>query len=389
MNCQECHPTLQWDIFCRVIDNFGDIGVSWRLASNLVQRSQHVRLWIDDPSALDWMAAPGLPGIQICQWSEPAELFKVTAGNVLVATFGCAIDPEFVANYARQVSLRGERFLWINLEYLSAERYVERSHQLPSPVLSGPASGQTLHYFYPGFTPATGGLLREVDLLQRQRAFDRSAWLTQIGVDWRGKRLISLFCYEPQALRSWLDDLIDSDVPSCLLVTAGRASAACQAILADETMLERLRNKPEQLSFFYLPKLSQIDFDHLLWACEVNFVRGEDSLVRALWAGKPFVWHIYPQADGVHQTKLKAFLDWLVAPPAMRNFYRFWNSNTQPPEQTSTQASRESDSSKPDGPLAVDFDPDSWLACIRQARARLLQQPDLTSCLLNFCLKNH
>jgi hypothetical protein len=23
---------LHWDIFCRVIDNFGDIGVCWRLA---------------------------------------------------------------------------------------------------------------------------------------------------------------------------------------------------------------------------------------------------------------------------------------------------------------------------------------------------------------------
>ena len=56
------------------------------------------------------------------------------------------------------------------------------------------------------------------------------------------------------------------------------------------------------------PFLEQSDYDRLLWACDVNFVRGEDSFVRAQWAGRPFIWHIYPQDENLHHVKLRAFL---------------------------------------------------------------------------------
>lgn len=374
MHCQPYYRSLRWDIFCRVIDNFGDLGVAWRLAVNLAQRGQQVRLWIDDTTALEWLAPEGACGIQVCPWAESENLTSIATGDILLETFGCDITPEYVAGYVRQISDRGQKCIWINLEYLSAERYVERCHQLPSPIMSGPGAGQTRHFFYPGFTPATGGLLREIDLLQRQRAFDRSEWLTHLGVDWQGKRLIALFCYEPEILQAWLEELIEATVPTCLLITAGRASAACQLIFANENMLQRLLSNPEQLSFFYLPKLSQIDFDHLLWACDVNFVRGEDSLVRALWAGKPLIWQIYPQADGAHRAKLNAFLDWLVAPPAMRAFHQIWNGN---PDTLDTSSKR---------PV---FEPSSWLECTANARERLLLQNDLTSSLLSFITKNN
>jgi uncharacterized repeat protein (TIGR03837 family) len=59
---------------------------------------------------------------------------------------------------------------------------------------------------------------------------------------------------------------------------------------------------------FVIPFLPQDRYDQLLWACDVNFVRGEDSFVRAQWAGRPFVWHIYPQDEGAHWVKLAAFL---------------------------------------------------------------------------------
>jgi uncharacterized repeat protein (TIGR03837 family) len=57
-----------------------------------------------------------------------------------------------------------------------------------------------------------------------------------------------------------------------------------------------------------LPFVAQPDYDKLLWACDLNFVRGEDSFVRAQWAGKPFIWHIYPQDENLHHKKLRAFL---------------------------------------------------------------------------------
>ncbi|RZJ06702.1 MAG: DUF2331 family protein, partial [Acidovorax sp.] len=169
-------PSLQWDVFCRVIDNFGDIGVCWRLASQLAARGQLVRLWVDDASALAWMAPGGCPGVQVRDWHAGPPAATECAPDVMVEAFGCEIAPEFIAYSACSASGSGQKPVWINLEYLSAEGYVERNHRLPSLIMSGPAAGWTRWFFYPGFTPATGGLLREDDLMARRDAFDRTAW---------------------------------------------------------------------------------------------------------------------------------------------------------------------------------------------------------------------
>ena len=106
----------------------------------------------------------------------------------------------------------------------------------------------------------------------------------------------------------------------------------------------------------------------MLWACDLNFVRGEDSLVRALWAGQPFVWQIYPQHDDAHHAKLHAFLDWLQAPPTLRRWHAQWNglepATALPPLARATLA--------------------EWHDCTRAARQRLLAQPDLLTQLLGF-----
>ncbi len=376
-------PKLQWDIFCRVIDNFGDIGVCWRLCLNLAQRGQSVRLWVDDAAALAWMAPNGAPGVQVLAWTAPFQGHGVTPGDVLVEAFGCDSDPEFIAIYADYIRARGldlgfcQKCLWINLEYLTAESYAARCHGLPSPVMSGPGKGLVKHFFYPGFTVDTGGLLREADLQPRQARFDRAAWLNQQDIDWQGQRLISLFCYEPAVLPALLSALAADDVPTLLLVTAGRASAAVRQILHNEISLQPLSDKRQQLFISYLPALTQTDFDHLLWACDLNFVRGEDSLVRALWAGKPFIWQLYPQDDDAHHAKLQAFLDWLQAPPSLRHAYEVWNGlpNRAPP--TTAQ------------PLISDALLQSWQTTFSQAQQMLRQQPDLVSQLLDFLAKTH
>jgi hypothetical protein len=59
---------------------------------------------------------------------------------------------------------RPRRIAWIHLEYLSAQAYAGRSHGLASPVLGGAAAGVHRWFFFPGFTPDTGGLLREAEL---------------------------------------------------------------------------------------------------------------------------------------------------------------------------------------------------------------------------------
>ena len=94
---------LQWDIFCKVIDNFGDLGVSWRLSADLAARGQAVRLWVDDASALSWMAPLGAPGVTVLPWGQAADAGALTAllqanpGEVLVEAFGCEIPTEFLS----------------------------------------------------------------------------------------------------------------------------------------------------------------------------------------------------------------------------------------------------------------------------------------------------
>ena len=368
----------QWDIFCKVIDNFGDIGVCWRLAADLASRGQRVRLWVDDASALAWMAPAGCQGVRVLPWTAPLDLaaagLEECPPDVLIEAFGCEIAPEFIAVCTRQSSARGIRAVWINLEYLSAERYAMRCHGLPSPVQSGPAAGWLKWFFYPGFTDATGGLLREPGLASEQVNFDRNAWLAAQGISWKGETLVSLFCYEPAALPDLLRQFARHGLNGeavQVLVAAGRAEKVVKAAINDKKGLLRNMDGRKLLSISYHPSLTQPDFDRLLWACDLNFVRGEDSLVRALWAGKPLVWQVYPQHDGAHQGKLDAFLDVLGAPPSLRQFHAAWNSREPAPP----------------GAAVCALDLPAWQRCTLAARSRLLEQDDLTSRLLGFVAK--
>lgn len=345
----------RWDIFCQVIDNFGDIGVCWRLAANLAQRGCTVRLRVDDASALAWMAPDGLDGVQVLPYDAPWGTDHPP--QAVVEAFGCEAPAPYLAALARQPAPL------LNLEYLSAENYVLRCHRLPSPILHGPGQGLTRWFFYPGFTAGTGGLLREPGLLPRQAGFDRQAWRQQHGA--RADAVaICLFCYEPAALTHWLQQCA-AHADWQLLVTPGRATAAVQKNL-NENGLNPLLDKRDKLLF--LQACSQPEFDELLWACDLNLVRGEDSLVRALWAGQPLVWHIYPQDDNAHHAKLQAFLDWLDAPASLRAFHHAWNGMTD--AQTLPHV---------DGPMLA-----QWRDCIQAARTRLLAQNSLIDQLQMF-----
>lgn len=344
-------PSRCWDIFCRVIDNFGDIGVCWRLAADLAQRGQAVRLWVDDPQALAWMAPQGAAGVHVARWD--AHTAWPEPGDVVIEAFGCDPPEAFVARMAqRQPAPR-----WINLEYLSAEDYVERSHGLRSPQWREPANGLDKWFFYPGFTPATGGLLREPGLIQQLNQ-SPAPWAA-LGVHPQpGERCVSLFCYPHAPVAALLHAL--SDQPTLLLTAPG---AATQAVAAQPL--------PVGVQHFALPWLTQAGYDQVLAHSDLNLVRGEDSFVRAQWAGKPFLWHIYAQDDGVHAQKLDAFLNrHLAGAPlelaeSLRAWMRFWNGLTPDPKVALPELS-------------------AWRHWNQRWRAELCTQPDLVTQLLGW-----
>ncbi len=309
---------MQWDLFCRVLDNHGDIGVCWRLSADLAARGERVRLWLDDASALRWMAPAGASGVEVRAW--PTHDAGVDAGDVVIEAFGCELPTWLV----RRMAGTTRAPVWINLEYLSAEPFVERAHRLPSPQRGGAGGGLRKWFFYPGFSARTGGLLREPDLADRMRAFDAPAWRhAHAAAANAGEQIVSLFCYAQPALPALLDQLAQR--PTLLLATAGAATSQVDALLGPSLRRGGLRA-------VLLPALTQRDYDHVLWASDLNFVRGEDSFVRAQWAGRPFVWQIYPQHDGVHLAKLDAFIACHLAgadaatAAAVAAFCRAWNS---------------------------------------------------------------
>ena len=330
----------KWEIFCQVVDNFGDIGVCWRLARDLARREQGaVRLWVDDwavlaricPAAAGVDPAMGgtVDGVEVRQWT-PAFVASVP-GEIVIEAFACELPPAQLEAMAAQAVAP----VWINLEYLSAEDWVAGCHGLASPH---PRLALVKHFFFPGFDANTGGLLREPELLARRDSFvtqpqGRAAWRAARGlpVAEDDGLVVSLFAYEQAAVRALLRAWEQSARPVHVLVPVSRILPDVAAALDCATLEVGARIERGALCVHVLPFTDQDGYDALLWACDLNFVRGEDSFVRAQWAARPFVWQIYPQADAAHHDKLEAFLvRYLQGLPvaeadALARFWRAWN----------------------------------------------------------------
>lgn len=334
-------PQPNCDIFCNVIDNYGDIGVCWRLARQLAnQHGLAVRLWVDDLGSLAKLcpeADAGLEiqhrrGVKVCLWGR--EFPDVQPAALVIEAFACKL-PE---NYIKAMAAQQHEPVWINLEYLTAEKWVESHHKLPSPHPSLPL---TKYFFFPGFTPKTGGLLMEQDLLARRDAFQRDtvqrqAFWRSVGMEMPETETltISLFSYQNAALSGLLDTWANGAQPVLCLVPEGLNLAQVGQYFGDTVPRAGSEYSRGGLHVRVLPFVEQERYDLLLWACDVNFVRGEDSFVRAQWAGKPFIWQIYPQHDAVHMQKLEAFLLLYGKPPgqtagnALRDMWMAWNAET-------------------------------------------------------------
>ncbi|MBY4831922.1 elongation factor P maturation arginine rhamnosyltransferase EarP [Burkholderia dolosa] len=333
------------DLFCTVIDNFGDIGVCWRLARQLAhEHGWQVRVFVDDLRTFARLAPQVDPdagrqtvdGIAIEHWHAQAG-DALDIADVVIEAFACELPGAYLAAMAR----RARRPVWINLEYLSAEDWVADFHLRPSPH---PRYPLLKTFFFPGLSAGTGGVLKERDLDARRTAFEtdaaaRDAW-------WRhatggappapGTTVVSLFAYENPAVSALLEQWRDGAAPVVALVPTGRVSPAVARFFGVGSFGAGAYATSGNLIAHGLAFVPQADYDALLWAADVNFVRGEDSFVRAQWARKPFVWHIYPQADDAHLPKLDAALAHLSASladaprAALERFWHAWNGAGTP-----------------------------------------------------------
>jgi uncharacterized repeat protein (TIGR03837 family) len=323
------HAAPNCDLFCQVIDNYGDAGFAWRLARALhAERAWRPRLFIDQPLTLARMvpalalaAGDGavpfesqeVDGVEVLAWERAAQ---ARPAAVVIEAFGCALPEPYLERMAAHPAPRA----WINLEYLSAEPWVRGCHALPSPH---PRLPLTKHFFFPGFEAGTGGVLIERGLEDERLAFRadpvaRAQTLAALGADPHAPFTAFLFCYPDAPLASLARALAATPVPGQWLLAPGAAR-------------ELARIAPPQVRCVALPFVPQADFDRVLWSVDLALVRGEDSFVRAQLAAVPFVWQAYAQEQAAHLAKLEAHARLYAAglspsaAEAWLGFSRAWN----------------------------------------------------------------
>lgn len=297
------------DIFCRVVDNFGDAGVCWRLAQRFVALGHAPRLIIDRVDVLAKIVADADPtaktqtvhGVTVLDWDAFAAAGDAAGfepAPLVLETFGCRLPENYEAAMSAMKDA-GRAPFWINLDYLSAEDWVENCHDVWG---LHPTLGLKKLWFFPGFTDRTGGVMVEDDYALRKAAFEtsggRERLLTQFGAD-PALPVFFVFCYPVNDLEAVAGMLKRSGVRRNVLLTPGEAG---------DRLEEMLRDKPH-LVVRRTPFVPQPAFDEILWTADAAVVRGEDSFVRAQLAALPFLWATYPTEDLAHQIKLEAWLD--------------------------------------------------------------------------------
>lgn len=291
---------MRIDIFCRVIDNYGDAAVAWRLAKSLVQLDPTltVRLVVEGRQTFRALA-PHTGQVEV--WDAHDSAFDASLADVWIEAFGerspATLLDQFCRGRARDLRCR----LWIHLEYLTAEAWAVDYHLLPSPQ---GVTGVEKYFYVPGFRPGTGGLFQDREFLARGErtgvSLRKDLWFRYapgLPPDAFG---VLVFSYEhdytsfAKALAAW-GSRTGRDV--VVFAAAGRSQEALGRSIAPPVRLVEL------------PFVNQSEFDQLLWTMDALVVRGEDSWARAVLMGKPFVWQAYLQPEGWQSVKVEAFLE--------------------------------------------------------------------------------
>ena len=302
------------DIFCEIIDNFGDIGVVYRISKELKKIFQNVRIRIvlnrlEEFKAInkkvkdtDYQEIDGLICVTEKYVKENIETFGVS--DVFIEAFGCNVPEEYVKQ-AKENSK-----LWINLEYLSGEKWIEDFHLCESLIDS-----KTLKkiFFMPGFNEKSGGVIIDSGFLERMKfgKENRDEIFKKYFKDFdlKDKFIGTVFSYEKN-FENLLETLKNYEKETVLLLMGEKTQKSFSEILK-KNLTEDYGNivKYGKITMIYSDFFSQEEYEEIISASDFNFTRGEDSFVRGIILGKPFMWHIYLQEEKAHMDKIKAFTE--------------------------------------------------------------------------------
>lgn len=297
---------LRCDIFCRVIDNFGDAGVAWRLARSLQREESFcVRLVIDkldtlsklNPTVDPQKREQTVDSVVIDLWDKT---FEETAepADCVVEAFSCFLPAQYEAKINERFKA-GHPVSVVALDYLTAESYASDFHGLPSPH---PKYGYPKRFFFPGFTQQTGGLFIEADFEKRRAQFTKEkkdTFLQALGVNPNHPLKVLLFTYPTLDIHGIARSFADTNLAIEMLLCPGAAQERFAKAIGEINATN--------IHCVALPMVSQEDFDLLLWSADFLIVRGEDSASRALLSGIPYLWTLYPQKEAAHMKKMQAF----------------------------------------------------------------------------------
>lgn len=279
------------DIFCQVIDNYGDVGVAYRLAREFkrVYPNKKLRFVINQIEELNLIRKS--EDIEIILYKDISKIEN--SADLIIESFGCEIPKEYMDKALKNAKLI------INLEYFSAEKWVDDFH-LQESFLGG---NLKKYFFIPGLSEKSGGILLDNEFLERKKKVEanKEYYLEKFEIKEKYDLIGSIFSYEKN-FDSLIEELKKLDKKIILL------------ILSEKTQKNFIKyfdngNNYDKIKFVKLPFFTYDKYEELLALCDFNLVRGEDSFVRALLLGKPFLWHIYPQDENTHIKKLESFLE--------------------------------------------------------------------------------
>ena len=303
------------DIFCEIIDNYGDIGVVYRTAKELqkIFPESKIRVFLNrldefkkiNSQVID-LPSQNIDGIEYITFDYLRDnANKLLTAQVIIEAFGCQIPEEYI-----EIAYDNSELL-INLEYLSAEDWIEDFHLQSSPLGRGKLKKV---FFMPGFTEKSGGVIADSNYLERiqrvleNKEFYEKKYLSDIE-DRENKIVGTLFSYEKN-FTPLLEDLKKLDKNVVILAMGEKTQDSLRKILKNFS-IEDFRNslKYGKIEIKFLNFLNQEEYEELINIVDFNFVRGEDSFIRAVLTGKPYMWHIYCQEEYAHMDKIEGFLD--------------------------------------------------------------------------------